>query len=144
MRCNSSRFLQYSNLLDMASDKPGEECCLSIHSLRPSNHVDHNIAASWRGQWITWSTVSLSVRNLGKFEWFYSFQRYSHLPTPQIPYEHFYRHRCCHIVRLFAARWNTDMTVSTSEISLLCDDQYFNLRCLDVVFFIVLSKCEVL
>ena len=28
-------------------------------------------------------------------------------------------------------------------MSLLCDDQYFKLRCLSIIFFNVLVKCEV-
>ena len=36
------------------------------------------------------------------------------------------------------------MSVSTFEMSLLCDDQYFKLRYLDVIFFIVLAKYEVI
>ena len=34
------------------------------------------------------------------------------------------------------------MSMSTLEMSILCNDQYFNLRCLDVRFFIVLAKYE--
>ena len=36
------------------------------------------------------------------------------------------------------------MSVSTLEMSLLCDDQYFKLRCLDIIFLIVLEKSKVI
>ena len=62
----------------------------------------------------------------------------------QITRDHFDIHRRCHIGIFFAAFWNTDMSVSTLEISLLCDDQYFNLRFFYIIFFIVLYICEVI
>ena len=34
--------------------------------------------------------------------------------------------------------------MNTSEMSLLCDDQLFNLQCVDIIFLIVLAKCEVI
>ena len=36
------------------------------------------------------------------------------------------------------------MSVSTFEMSLLCDDHYFKLQCLDIIFFIVLAKFEMI
>ena len=36
------------------------------------------------------------------------------------------------------------MYMSTLEISLLCDCHYFKLQCLDIIFFIVLAKCEMI
>ena len=36
------------------------------------------------------------------------------------------------------------MYVIKLETSLLCDDQYFKLRCFDIIFLIVLYKCEMI
>ena len=36
------------------------------------------------------------------------------------------------------------MSTSKIEMSLLCDEQYFKFQCLDIIFFIVLEKCEVI
>ena len=38
----------------------------------------------------------------------------------------------------------TDMSVITLEMSLLCDDQYFKLRYLDIIFLIFFAKYEVI
>ena len=138
------RFIQCSNLSDMASAKPGFYCCLGIHSLVPSKPVQQHNAASWCSQWIMCSDFSLSVSQMGHFEWFFYFQCSIHLPTPHINHECFDIHHCFHIDISVAACWNTGMSVSTFEMSLLCDDQYFKLRYLDVIFFIVLAKYEVI
>ena len=129
-------FLQCSNMLDMAIAKTGAECCIKIHYLRTYKPMDQHNELFWWGKWITGSTVSLPVRNLGTFEWFYSFQRLSHLPTSHIPHDHFDRHGCWHIDRFFAACWNTHMSVSTLEMCLLCDDQYFKLQYFDIIFLL--------
>ena len=121
----------------MSSVKPGSNCCLSIQYFLPSKPLDQHNAAYWCGQWITCSTVSLSVRHLRPFKLFYYFQRSSHLMTPHILHKHFDRHRNFHIGRLFAACWNTDMSVSTLEVSLLCYEQYFNLQCLDMIYLLI-------
>ena len=36
------------------------------------------------------------------------------------------------------------MSMSTLEMFLLCDEQYFKLRCLDIIFLIDLEKCEMI
>ena len=36
------------------------------------------------------------------------------------------------------------MSVSTLEMSLLCDDHYFKLQCLDIIFSILFAKFEVI
>ena len=105
----SSPFLECSNLSDMASAKPGSECCIIIHDLRPSKPVDQHNSASLCEQCITWYTISLSIRHLGHLKWFSYFQRFTHLPTPHMPYDHFDSHCFFQIGRLFAACCNTDM-----------------------------------
>ena len=42
---SSSLFFQCSNISDMDIAKPGEECCIIIHYLRPSKPMDHHNAA---------------------------------------------------------------------------------------------------
>ena len=144
MGWSSSQFLQYNNLSDIDSDKPGAECYIRIHYLITSKTVDQHNTASWCRQQITCSNVSLSIRHLCHFEWLCYLQSYSHLPTTYIPHDHFDIHRLCHIGRLFDACWNTDMSMSTLEMFLLCDEQYFKLRCLDIIFLIDLEKCEMI
>ena len=134
MVCRYSWFLQCNNISDRSSAEYGDECCRIIHSLIPSNPVDHNIAVSWCGQWMTCFTVSLSVRHLGHSAWFFSFQHYIHLLAPHILYDHFDNHHLCHIGRFFSSFCNTDMSVSTLEISLLCNDQYFKIQFLNIIF----------
>ena len=46
-------------------------------------------------------------------------------------------HRLCHIGVFFDTCWNTDMSVSTLEVSLLCYEQYFNLQCLDIIYLLI-------
>ena len=123
-----SLFLQCSNISDMVSAKPGVDCCLSIHYLRPYKPMEQHNSASWCGHWITWSTVSLFVEHLGHLELFWSFQQFSHLSTLHIPCDHFDSHRCWHIGILFSVCCNNDMSVSSLEIYILCEEHYFKLR----------------
>ena len=106
---HSSPFLECSNLSDMTSDKPGSECCIIIHDLRPSKPVDQHNSASLCKQCIPWYTISLSIRHLGHLKWFSYFQRFTHLPTPHMPYEYFDSHCFFQIGRLFSACCNPDM-----------------------------------